>query len=166
MKDTNMQDINRLWYKIIKSSVGAVLNIRRSLAEVILGIPPIMIMNKVSKIKHYLKLSQNATPWDTLAESVSIHIQLGQSVVVRTSMREVFEFLKWKSETLSSDFSEQDKDIVRRKEFSEFFKISMQASFYTKALMTQYTEHLWQSSIRNEYLLDGYNTFPTPKGRC
>ena len=53
MKDTNMQDINRLWYKIIKSSVGAVLNIRRSLAEVILGIPPIMIMNKVSKIKHY-----------------------------------------------------------------------------------------------------------------
>ena len=78
-------------------------------------------------------------------------------------MREVFEFLKWKSETLSSDFSEQDKDIVRRKEFSEFFKISMQASFYTKAIMTQYTEHLWQSSIRNEYLLDGYNTFPTPK---
>ena len=99
-------------------------------------------MNKVSKIKHYLKLSQNATPWDTLAESVSIHIQLGQSVVVHASMREVFEFLKWKSEILSSDFSEQDKDIVRRKEFSEFFKISMQASFYTKAIMTQYTEHI------------------------
>ena len=39
----------------------------------------------------------------------------------------------------------------------------MQASFHTKAIMTQYTEHLWQSSIRNEYLLDGYNTFPTQK---
>ena len=31
------------------------------------------------------------------------------------------------------------------------------------SIMTEYTEHLWQSSIRNEYLLDGYNTFPTPK---
>ena len=163
MKDNNMQDISRLWYKLVKSSVGAVLNIRRSLAEVILGIPPIMIMNKVSKVKHYLKLSQNATPWDTLAESVSMHIQLGQSVVVHTAMRDVFEFLKWKCEMHPSDFSEQDKEIVRRKELSEFFEVSLQASFYTKAIMTEYTEHLWQSSIRNEYLLDGYNTFPTPK---
>ena len=163
MKDNNMQDISRLWYKLVKSSVGAVLNIRRSLAEVILGIPPIMIMNKVSKVKHYLKLSQNATPWDTLAESVSMHIQLGQSVVGHTAIRDVFEFLKWKCEMHPSDFSEQDKEIVRRKELSEFFEVSLQASFYTKAIMTEYTEHLWQSSIRNEYLLDGYNTFPTPK---
>ena len=92
-----------------------------------------------------------------------MHIQLGQSVVVHTAMRDVFEFLKWKCEMHPSDFSEQDKEIVRRKELSEFFEVSLQASFYTKAIMTEYTEHLWQSSIRNEYLLDGYNTFPTPK---
>lgn len=163
MKDNNMEDINRLWYKMIKSSVGAVLNIRKSLAEVILGIPPIMIMNKVSRVKHYLKLSQNATPWDTLAEFVSLHIQLEHTAVVNTSMRDVFEFLKWKVEMHPSDFSEQDMDIVRRKEFSEFFQLSMQASFYSKAIMTQYTEYTWQSSIRNEFLLDGYNTYPVPK---
>ena len=54
MNKMNMTDINVFWYKLLKSSVGAVLNVRQSLAGLILGLPPIEIVNRVTLIKHYL----------------------------------------------------------------------------------------------------------------
>ena len=47
IKPKNTSEINKLWYKIIKSSVGAVFNIKKSTAEIILGIPPLEILNKI-----------------------------------------------------------------------------------------------------------------------
>ena len=46
MNEKNMKEIEKLWYKIIKSTVGATF-IRKTIAEVILGMPPIMLQNKI-----------------------------------------------------------------------------------------------------------------------
>ena len=66
MKKDNMADINRLWYKLLKSYFGADLNVRLDIAEVILGIPPVQTMNMITRIKHCLKLASNAAPDDRL----------------------------------------------------------------------------------------------------
>ena len=55
MNHSNMQHINRLWYKISKSAVGAVLNVHGAILEVILGVPPLLIKKRVIAVKHYLK---------------------------------------------------------------------------------------------------------------
>ena len=43
MKDTNMREIENLWYRISKS--GAVFNISETYAEIIIGIPPPHLTN-------------------------------------------------------------------------------------------------------------------------
>ena len=52
----NMKEINSLYYKILKSTIGSVFNIRQEFAEVILGLPPIDIVNQVNKIKHLVEI--------------------------------------------------------------------------------------------------------------
>ena len=60
MKDKNMREIEKLWYRISKSTTatGAVFNIylSQSYAEIIIGIPPPHVTYLVNTIKHYLKL--------------------------------------------------------------------------------------------------------------
>ena len=52
----SIKQINSLWYKIIKATVGAVFNIKLSLGELILGLPPLETLNQIHQIKHYLKI--------------------------------------------------------------------------------------------------------------
>ena len=67
----NVTEINIFWYKLlIKSSVGAVLNVRQSLAGLILGLPPIEIVNRITLVKHYLKLSKKINAEDRLIDDI------------------------------------------------------------------------------------------------
>ena len=62
MSRNNMKEINKLYYKMIKSTVGAVFNVKHSICELIVGIPPIHIQNTVNQLKHYLKVIINRSP--------------------------------------------------------------------------------------------------------
>lgn len=45
----NMEDINQIWYKLIKSAVGATFNIKLTTGEIILGVPPISIQTSIDR---------------------------------------------------------------------------------------------------------------------
>ena len=64
------EEINSLYYKILKTSIGAGFNIWQSISEVILGLPPVHIQNRVGKIQHYLKININNIPEDQLKETI------------------------------------------------------------------------------------------------
>ena len=56
MKESNMKEIKSLWYKLVKSGVGAVFNIKLALGEVILGLPPLAVQQKVNSVNFLLNL--------------------------------------------------------------------------------------------------------------
>ena len=58
----NLKEIKSLWYKLVKSGVGAVFNIKLDLGEVILGLPPLAVQQKVNTAKHYLKICIKVSP--------------------------------------------------------------------------------------------------------
>ena len=51
-----------MWYKMVKSAIGAVFNVKQTTGEIILGLPPIAVTSKVNAIKHVLKLNIFANP--------------------------------------------------------------------------------------------------------
>ena len=56
MNNSNMSDINKMWYRVSKAAVGAVFNVHGAILEVILVSVPIQTMGRVISIKHYLKV--------------------------------------------------------------------------------------------------------------
>ena len=67
---SNMTELNRLWYKVSKSAVGAVFNVQNSILEVILGIPPLSVTNRILTVKHYLKVL-SSTEYDFHLEFIT-----------------------------------------------------------------------------------------------
>ena len=70
ISNENIKDINQLWYHIIKSITGAVLNVKQSIAEIILGMPPILIQTKMNSIKHFLKIVNQPVQNDRYREFI------------------------------------------------------------------------------------------------
>ena len=60
MTTKNIRSINGIWYEMLKRSIGAIYNVNQSIAEVITGLPPLSIWNKLNSIKHYLKTFQQS----------------------------------------------------------------------------------------------------------
>ena len=162
MNNHNMKDINHLYYKLLKTTIGPVFNIRQSIAEIILGLPPILIQNKINQIKHYLKVVINDVPHDPLKNTIrkiSLH---NPSPDLLIPLRSVFKFLKWKILIKPEDFSEDDINIISQNNFSSFHLLTPSSCSYTKTIITRYTELLWEDSLRNEFLLEGHSTIPKP----
>ena len=166
INEKNLNGIEQMWYKIVKSAVGATFNIRKSIAEAILGLPPISIQNEVNKIKYFLKLNikpekedrvrhfikscyENSTPKEVVSE-------------LRTSIKSVNKFLTWKLENYSLDFNDTDKTIIQLKLFEDYLKLSTKSCSYTKTMMTKYTELIWRQRIQNEFSIEGYDHAPIP----
>ena len=84
-----MEKINHLWYKLLKTAIGAVFNISQTRAEVILGLPPL-------EIKHYLKINIFKEEGDKLKELVSSQLIQGREMnrTLRNEIKEVFLFLQ------------------------------------------------------------------------
>ena len=165
MNKKNMTEINVFWYKLLKSSVGAVLNVRQSLAGLILGLPPIEIVNRITLVKHYLKLSKKINAEDRLIEDIQECLSDGViPSTLRHGLREVFNFLNWKLNCHPKKFSNIDVEVVKSYDLENIFALTPAATLYTKQLMTRYTEHLWQSSVDNEFMLEGYSIIP--KASC
>ena len=159
----NMKEINSLYYKILKSAVGAVLNIRQSYAEIILGLPPLHILNEVNKVKHFLKINMTQMMEDRLRQLITSQLQEDHVTQISHSMRQVFKYLNWKLQNHPNTIAEGDHTIIINNSLEEFFNLSPASCKYTKDIMTRYIEHLWKLSIQNELQLEGYGVIPDPK---
>ena len=166
MSNKNMTDIESLWYRVIKSATGAVFNLRKSVAEVITGLPPLRIQNNINKIKHYLKLNINPAPEDKVRNLVetcySNQHRKSIPVELSSSLKETYKFLCWKVEERPIEFTDNDINIVLNGRIEEYFNLSTKACSYTKTLINKYTEKIWYASLRNELNLQGYHHIPTP----
>ena len=159
----NIIGINKLLYKILKSTVGAVFNIRQSLAEIILGIPPLHITLEMNRVKHYLKLQMSQIPEDRLKDFIRIELACEQASDVHRSIKQVLAFLKWKSRFYPGSVNEEDKLKIESGKIEEFLNLSPETCKYTKAIVNKFIEHKWQKCIQNEFQLEGFANAPRPK---
>ena len=161
----NMKEINKLWYHILKSTTGAVLNINQNIAELILGIPPIPIQTKVNSIKHLLKINNKPIQNDAYKEFLSSTYNpiSREPKSIHNKFKDVFSFLNWKMRHYPTHFSSEDMNIVRSKQICQFNQLSTSSCTYTQSLMKVFTEsELWASSLKNQFQIDGYQLSPTP----
>ena len=161
----NLKEINKLFYHILKSITGAILNIGQNIAEVILGVPPILIQTKVNCIKHFLKLINKPTPRDRYKEFlITTYNDVTKSpTIIHTKYKDIFTFLEWKMSHYPTHFNSDDQDIVNGKIYSRLFDLSEKSCTYFKEMMNRYTEtRLWKSSLKNQFQLEGYPIAPNP----
>ena len=144
----NLQEIEKLWYKMIKSAVGAVFNVSQVTAELILGIPPLDITNNINKIKHYLKLNFNNSNHDRLTRFLCMTLQTDDRSQIpselSSTMKDVFTYLKWRIDQGEHKMNENDIKIIISNELKNFFSLSPQACSYTKNTIKKYTEYVWK----------------------
>ena len=164
ISENNLADIKKLWYKLIKTSIGAVLNISVSVAEVILGVPPLELQTKINRIKHFLKLNILKIPGDLYLQTISdIYNPTDKSPsILHSSLKEVFHFLNWKCKQYPKQFSDSDKIIIQSSDYSNFKNLSSKACSYTTSIIKTYTEKLWSTSLTNQYQNQGYPRAPNP----
>ena len=155
--------IEKLWYKMLKTATGAVFNISCTRAEVILGIPPLRIVNKVNTIKHYLKMNIFKQKDDMLKGVISKNLLLGRdaNVTLRSEMRDVYLFLEWKVKQGSTIYSPGDTSIIVSKDFAAFENLSTKICSYSKGEMTSFTEYQWQRSLDNICQMNGEPCAPS-----
>ena len=160
----SIKEIQNIWYKIIKSAVGAVFNVRQSLLEVILGLPPLDLQNLMNKIKHFLKLNIKPAQEDKLREFIQkcFSNQHLVPVELKEAMKEIYKFLNWKIQYYAKDFNENDTDIIRSYNYSLFFQLSSKSCSYTKTAISNYLEALWYKKLKNEFLTEGIQYPPKP----
>ena len=162
INSNNIKEIEKLWYKMIKSAVGAVFNVSQTIAEIILGIPPLQIINQINKIKHHLKLNMNNEDGDRLTSLITKTVTEEQTTPVELvcALKETLRFLKWKG--INNQISAEDSEIINNNNIQRFFDISPEACKYTKKMMTEYTEFIWKKTVTNYYQANGKSIIPTP----
>ena len=165
ISNENIKDINQLWYHIIKSITGAVLNVKQSIAEIILGMPPILIQTKMNSVKHFLKIVNQPVQNDRYREFIiSSYDETTRSPsTLHKSLKELFKFLEWKVKLFQPHFTENDKNIIASNTYSSFVNLSAKACSYTKNIINKYiNEVLWKSTIKTQFQMDGYMSSPIP----
>ena len=165
MNKKNMSEINQLWYHIMKSIIGAVLNIGQNIAEFILGIPPIHIQTKVNSIKHFLKIINKPVQCDNFKDFLinTYDAETKSPLIIHYKYRDTFEFLGWKLLHHPSQFTQTDRNIIESNQYSNYFHLSEKSCSYTQNMMKQYTGTvLWASSLRNQFQLNGHHSSPSP----
>ena len=162
MNSTNIADINSIWYKVIKSAIGAIYYPHQAIAEVIVGVAPLLVTNKINTVKHYLKVILEKPPSyvDIHASFIENELEKGRNTAMQIHMKEVFKFLLWKLELVPEQFLPQDSVIIKQKDFSKFNNLSHDSCRYSKGLMKSYTEVLWQDSLKNQLQNEGWVRFP------
>merc|ERR1711867_389501 len=100
------------------------MNIRQSYAELILGLPPIHIVSKINKIKHYLKINMTNLPEDKLRDLIKIQLETHSTSETCQSIKDVFKYLKWKIQNYPDQVNHQDKIIIDNNAIEYFSKIS------------------------------------------
>lgn len=156
MTKENIKEINKLWYHVLKSIIGAVLNLSQNVAEVILGVPPILIQAKINGTKHFLKLNQNPVSRDRYAEFIASKYNdpNTSTLALHSKFKDIFKFLQWKTREHNEHFTAEDKKIVRDNLYGQFFSLSAKSCSYNQKMMNRYVEtELWKSSLKTQFQL-------------
>ena len=156
--------INKMWYKLIKSTIGATFNVKQEIAEVILGLPPPKLQTHINKLKHYLKQNITKMPKDKFKEVIKSNLISEKPLAeIQNSVKEVFKYLQWKATRYPEGFNPLDLDIISKNELTRFYELSTESCKYTKAHIKNYTEKLWSQTIRNQQLIAGDPVIAIPK---
>ena len=164
INNRSIKEIEQRWYRMIKSAIGAVFNVKLALGEVILGVTPINIQNRVNTVKHLLKLSISNIPEDPLRRHIDQSLQLHKYSSTMSKVKETFQFLRWKLDVDPRSFSDTDTVIVKSNSYAQFNDLSLGACKYSKPQMKKYTENIWQKYLDINYLLEGHSH--SPKASC
>ena len=149
---------------MIKSAVGSVFNIKTSIGEVIIGVTPLSIQTTTNRIKHYLKLNINKSPEDKLMNFISHCTSEGNNKLaeLKTTMKDVFKFLKWKLQVAPNHFDNIDKYIIQNQDYGNFCRLTSKSCSYTKPMFKKYIEKLWHEKLINQARMDGDQNIPKP----
>ena len=165
MSKDNIKDITKLWYHVLKSIIGAVLNISLNIAEVILGVPPILIQAKINSIKHFLKLNIKPMPHDRYTEFLIAKYKdsYTSTSAIHSKFKDIFKFLQWKAQEHNDHFTVEDRKITSENLYDQFFNLSPRSCSYTPKMINTYIEtELWKSSLKTQFQLEGYHQYPNP----
>ena len=162
MREGHLEKLEKLWYKLLKTSIGAVFNISQIKAEIILGIPPLKILNRVNTTKHYLKINIFQQPDDKLKKTITDNLLLGWKAnpILRNEIKDLFNFLEWSADKSPDKFTDEDRKILSSREYGKFGKLSAKSCSYNKDQITSYTEHIWQSSLMTQSQMNGVQFSP------
>ena len=161
----NLEKINKLWYKILKSITGAVYNIKQEIAELILGLPPIKVQIQMNEIKHFLKVNFSVAKDDRYKEFLRAEYngKMKTPKIIHSKLKKVFEFLQWKSSNYPNHFTETEHKIIKEQEYEKLWELSPKASSYTKNMTDRYVEKvLWKKVLRTQFQMEGYSEVPEP----
>ena len=164
INNTSMKQVNQMWYKLLKSAIGAVFNIKQEIAEVILGVPPIFISHKINSVKHILKLnfvnggddSQN----DPLKRFINNHLKSNKYSPITAKVKDTFHFLKWKYSQQPKNFTSQDIEIINSLDLEKYKDLSQKCCSYTKGNVKVYSELLWQKTLHGQLQSEGHTDIP------
>ena len=158
----SIQEVQKIWIKMLKSATGAVFHVDQNALEAILGILPIEISNSINSIKHYLKLIINKGPLDPLLDLTNqlLHDNRQSASVIAPAIKDIFHFLRWKAGMEPGDFNSNDRVIVDGLLFERFVDLSHKSCSYSKALIKQYSTVLWQERLNIQFQMDGYDVAP------
>ncbi len=157
----NISELKGLWYRLAKSAVGAVFNVDINTLEVIVGVPPLEVQNRIITLKHYLKtITEKPNQYvDIYVEFLNSEINSSNPVVL-CQIRDVFKFMCWKHANYPDQFSHQDVNIIQQRSLDQFSLLSKMGCWYTKGMIGKFTELIWQESLNNKMLLDGCSRIP------
>ena len=156
----SVTETEQVWYKIIKSAIGAVFNVQQTSAEIVVGLPPILITSKINSIKHFLKLNISKHQDDPLEALVQYESEISRHNPMVSKIKEVWKFLRWKVTKHPEEVDTTDKKIIMNNEYTRFLQLSPECCSYSKSQMKDFTEVVWQTQVTIRYQLDGYSCPP------
>ena len=98
---------------------------------------------------------------DPLKIFVTKHLSDYSHSSLSNKAKDAMQFLKCKREHYPDCFNVNDRSIIETGQLDQFAELSVKACSYTKGQIHKYTELLWQSSIDNQFQIEGF--FGSPK---
>ena len=156
--NANLVQLNKLWYKVAKSTIGAVFNVQHTIAEVILGVPPLSVTGRVLAVKHYLKALSTT---DDIHRSFLFEEVISGNPAILSQMKDAIRFIKWKQKLYPRSILPADMDLITNSlSIEELFRLSKRTCYYSRRLIDGFTEFLWQESLQNKLQLEGWSHIP------
>ena len=149
----NIRSINGIWYEMLKRSIGAIYNVNQSIAEVITGLPPLSIWNKMNFIKHYLKTFQQSgvSKNDVYMDYITKKLSHCPGSTIAKDLKDVVCFLDWKRTERPECFTEIEHSLMeeQKRNLNRLVYLSSNCYSYDRSLTANNSEILWQESINN-----------------
>ena len=157
--NANLMQLNKLWYKVAKSAIGAVFNVQQTIAEVILGVPPLSVTGRILSVKHYLKAL--CTSSDDVHRNFLLDEVKSGNPTILSQMKDVMRFIKWKQASNPRNILSSDLPLLNDgMSIEELFELSKKTCHYSKRLIDGFTEFIWQENLQHQLQLEGWPHIP------